>query len=144
MKKEIINNLFGAIITIILTLFFAWIRGSKASIELSSVEKEDGKFYNTILIKNMQKSEYLENIEFIVDSNIEVIYVSKNEKLLENSNKIIMDEQEPESVNVVNFTTNTKITRDNLKLIKNGQKIDYTYFNDRKSIRIIHPAKYSI
>lgn len=136
MKMVIKNSIIETIITVVLTFIFAWINGQKASIELASVKMVDRNYYNTILIKNLQNSEYLKDIEFVIDSKIDVISILENGEMINNSNKIKIKEQVPQNVITINFITSEKMSKNNLMIIKNNQKIEYNYFNDRKNINL--------
>lgn len=134
MGEYIKKGVFGIIITLFIIIILMGIFGPKASIEFASVKIENEKYFNTVLVKNLQYHKYLKNIEFIVDSDIKKELLLINGKTIDNKKIIVLNKLKPRNITTINFVTNKKINQNNFSLIKNGQKIDFNYFNNRNNL----------
>ena len=142
MLKEIKGSLIAAIIsfvlTIILTFFMNFILGSQGEIIYSSILKDE-QYINIIMVKNMQKNEYLKNVNFVIDSETDVlnniVFINGKENKIDN-NIIELNDINPNKTLIITFETTELVSNKNLFLVKNDQRIEIENFNEKKNNNI--------
>lgn len=142
MYKEIKGALLSAIVSISLTVVFTFLMtfiwGNQGEIIYSSVLSND-KYVNNITIKNMQKNEYLNKFNILIDGEIEIkddmIFVNGIDKKIEKNN-IEIEKVKPKEVISISFETDNIIDEEGLFLIKSQQRIGIENFNDKKNLNI--------
>ena len=142
MYKEIKDALLSTIISILFTAIFSlvmtFILGNQGEIIYCSVLSND-KYVNNIIIKNMQKNEYLNDLSILINEEIEikdnVIFVNGVESKIEKNN-IELNRIKPKEIISISFETDNIINDKNLFLIKSQQKIGIENFNKKENLNI--------
>lgn len=142
MKKEIISAIVSAIVTLIITVIFQvvgiFIWGDNAKIQLISSDYSNKEFTNIIAVKNMKKDEYLKNVSIEIDNNINVSSIIVDGKIIDNSNILTFDKIHPKKLSIIIIKSNKKISKNNISIVKNNQRISLEYFNDRTNFSAIY------
>ena len=140
MKNEYKSLIIGAILPLILSLLwqvlFVYFFCAEGKIQIVNTVLENKNYQTIISIRNMKKDEYLKNIEFILDDNIEIIDVEKNGETIKG--KIIFQEISPNSISTLIINSKQKLTEDDITIIKNGSRITVEYFNKTTNYKIIY------
>ena len=142
MSKEIKGALLSAIISIILpailTLIMTFIWGNQGEIIYSSILVKD-KYVNNITVKNMQKNEYLNSFNLLINEEIKIkdntIFINGENYTIEKNN-IELKKIKPTEVINISFETNNVINDKSLFLIKSKQRIGIENFNKKENLNI--------
>lgn len=139
MWKEIRSSFFGALITAVITMCITlgvnYFSSPNAKVLIAYSSIEDGNYINSILVKNINKDEYLNEFDIIVDSKINIYDVTvNNNKFSFENNTIRINSINPNDVVVLTLKTSKEIKKDYLTIAKNNQKFEIDYFNNYKNL----------
>lgn len=135
-KDSLISAIITAIITLISTVIISFLNGNQGELVFSST-LNNGRYINTFMFKNMQRSEYLKEINLLIDSDINIfdniIYINGVKQQI-SDNKIVLDNIKPEKTISFVFYTDEIVDDNKMFLVKNKQKIELQNFNKRKNL----------
>ena len=127
-EQSIISACITVIITAILNFFVIFVSGNNGYIELIS-NKSDNNYESIIAIKNLQKSENLNKIEVRISDNITINEFKINGEV-SSGNYIKIDKIFPNDIVTIEIKSDKIISKKDLIITKNGQKIGIESFND--------------
>lgn len=146
--KDYFLTLLGPISTVIFSILYSFFFGNLAHIEYTTNYIEEDSYQTIFLIKNLQKTEQLKdiNIVFNKECDLNTLFIDgKENKIIDNT--LTIKNINPNSVKTIIIYSKQKIKKEDINFIKNNQKIQISYFNNLKNTNwqiLIMAAFYAI
>ena len=137
LKETITNAIIGCIVTVIIQFLLEYAFGSDAKIVFISNKLTNGEYQTILSLKNINKYEYLKDVEIKISDEIKINKVIINGNEIE-STEIIFRQTEPSEIATAIITSNQKLRKEDVKIVKNNQSIELESLNEYTNYKIAY------